>query len=42
MVEGQWIGVVGVGVCKGLKVECTCNEDSLEKCKGDRGDEETR
>ena len=42
MVEGFVIGVVGVGVCKWSEAECTGNEDSLEKCKGDRGVEETR
>ena len=42
MVEGFNIGVVGVVVCKGLEAECTSNEYSLTKCKGDRRDEETR
>ena len=41
MVEGFRIGGVGVGVCKGSETECTGNEGSLAKCKGDRGDEET-
>ena len=42
MVEGFRIRVVGVSVCKGSEAECTSNEDSLEKCKGDKGVEETR
>ena len=41
MVEGFKIGAVGVGVCKASESRCIGNEDSLEKCKGDRGVEET-
>ena len=42
MVEGFDIGAVGVGVCKGSEAKCSGNEYSLEKCKGDKGDEKTR
>ena len=36
------MGDIGVGVCKESKAECTCNEDSLAKCKGDIGEKERR
>ena len=42
MVEGFRIGAVWVGVWKALESRCIGNEDSLEKCKGDKGDEKTR
>ena len=42
MVEGFGIEDVGVGVCKGSTIECTGNEDSLAKCKGDIGEKERR
>ena len=42
MVEGFDTRNVQVGVCKGSEAECIGNDDSLEKCKGDRGADETR
>ena len=40
----EWFGtrIVQVGICKWSEEECIGNEDSLEKFKGDRGDEDTR